>query len=599
MLTRVMTAQTTCAAAHELLALAGEAIEAGQFQTTGQLAKRALEHAREGGDDAAIAASLVMLAFTESNCGHIEAAYSYVCEAYPLLQRSENTTLQLRLLNLYALVREKAGDQLLAVEIWRSALKSVSGTTASGPRCVMLYNLADVLLSHDEYVEAIQALSQTVQLARQGPEERGRYTDCASDLACAYVRYADHLACAGREADAQAQLDAAASILPPLDPFKWRSFSYLEHSSLSPQAEVLAALGHFARARSAAAARLRFVRQQPGVHEFRAMAQQELADLHRRSGRKQRAIFWQQHALSTWRVLRNQTAVRDAMRKLAQFHADAGDYAQALQVQKEAWAAMVSFESERNALSRRLAVIEREVEAQLTDARDKLAHLQHLSIIGRLIGQIHHALQAPIRRTQHLCALALRAHESALTESRHAPGLPTLLSAVSRSVDEAANLSRQIKIYAYRASAMTTTISVTTALHEVWATLAPHVDERRRSLRVTGDAGLHVRADPQRLGVLLTLVMIELVKRQSADEGCALVTATVEPLAPRSVALVLDSQSNSDATDGDLLTMSLVETLCKHLATEMGATLSCIRLHPALLRCILVMPDAAASVEER
>jgi hypothetical protein len=595
-----MPAQTTCAAAHELLARSRQAREDGQLKASEQLATQVLELGRDSGDNVAVGKSLVVLAWAKRQVGDHEAAYAAVREAHQLLKGSEHAGHLICALNTYAVIRCAAGDQRAAVDIWRRATKSISGFTASSARCIMLYNLAEVLLEHEEVVEAIQALSQGVQLALHAPERRGQYTACASELARGHVRYADHLARAGREADAQAQLESAASTLPPLDPFKWRSFSYLEHTSLQAQAEVLSALGEFARARSVAAASLRFARQQPRTHDFRAKAQESLADLYRRSGQPQRAIVSQQRALTVWRSQGHHDAIRVCMRTLAQLHADAGDYARALQVRKEAWATMVSWQSERNALSRRLAVIEREVEAQLADARDKLAHLQHLSIIGRLIGQIHHALQAPIRRTQNLCARALRAHESALAEHTRAAGLPALLSAVSRSIDEAANLSRQIKIYAYRVSAMTTTISVTTALHEVWATLAPHVNERRRSLRVTGDAGLHVRADPQRLGVLLTLMMIELLKKQPAGEGCALVTAMVEPFAPSSVALVLDSQSNSDAADGDSLTMSLVETLGKHLAAEMEATLSYIRPHPTLLRCILVMPDAAVvSVPER
>jgi phosphoglycerate-specific signal transduction histidine kinase len=281
------------------------------------------------------------------------------------------------------------------------------------------------------------------------------------------------------------------------------------------------------------------------------------------------------------------------MRTLERLHADIGDHAQALRLRKDSLAGIVSRQTERTALSRRLAVIEREVEAQLADARGKMAHAQQLSIIGRLIGQIHHALQAPIRRTQQLCLMALRAHQRA--QGRPAPELPALLSAISRSVDDAASLSRQLKIYAYRTSATTTTLSIATALHEVWATLAPHVSARQRRLQLSGDTGLHVRADPQRLGVLLTLMMIELVKKQSPAEPCALVTAVVEPSAPGRVSLVMDSQLTADVANDNAAAMALIETLCKELAAEMSATLSCTHPHPALLRCTLLMPDAQAA----
>jgi hypothetical protein len=193
---------------------------------------------------------------------------------------------------------------------------------------------------------------------------------------------------------------------------------------------------------------------------------------------------------------------------------------------------------------------------------------------------------------QQFCVLALRAHERATAAGAPAVGMPALLRAISQSVDEAANLSRQLKIYAYRSSPVTTTLSVNTSLHEVWATLNPHVSARRRELRVVGDTGLHVRADPQRLGVLLTLMLIQLLKGQPSRARPVVVTAIIEPASLDSIVLVMKSELPCDVRNKDASTVALIETLCGEIAADMGAALTCTHPCGMLLRCALLMPNA-------
>jgi tetratricopeptide (TPR) repeat protein len=566
-----------------------------RFAAAQELATRALELGRESGDASTMGRSLAVLAVEHLRTGAENAAYAAACAACGLLKQAEDTASLLAAQNVRALLHWISGDESRAVSIFREALKCPDLPAARPNRCRVAMNLSEMLIWHREHADAIAISSRVLEEARAAGERGGHVLVVASCLAWAHVTYADSLTAAGHLTQAQAQLSCARRALPKLDPSGWRSFSRLEVSTLWLQIGVLSALGEFDRARSAAAAGFCLARRAPRALRYRADATATVAWVYRRSGDRQRAIRCEQRAMTLWTALGEHDQVLEVMARLTELHAEDADYGQALRLRKALEAGLAARQHQRDAMSRRLAVIERQVEAQLADARGEVVHAQQLSIIGRLIGQIHHALQAPIRRTQQLCVLALRAHEQA--QGRPAPGLPALLSAISRSVDEAASLSRQLKIYAYRSSATTTTLSITAALHEVWATLAPHVGQRQRRLQVNGDTGLHVRADPQRLGVLLTLMMIELLKKQSPAQERALVTAVVEPAAatPGSVALVMDSQLSADVAHDEAAAMALIETLCRALAAEMGATLSCTHPRATLLRCILVMPDAEAA----
>jgi tetratricopeptide (TPR) repeat protein len=588
--------QVHLSTARSLLERAESALEATRFQEAAATAAQALEMARGNDDGPTAGRCLALLAIEHYRVGRLEQAYSAACNAHGLLTRPLDASARLRAMNIRALVLRNVGDESSAIEIWRQALKSVSGGWASHGRSTVQFNLANMLIKHGECEEAIRCLSQSEVLARQSPEPAIDHAVAASDLAYAHVQYADHLARAGRSAEAQAQLKHAAIMLPPLDPSGWHSFCVREIRCLWTQVEVLSAIGSISKARAGAAAGLRVARREP---PYLANALLALSGLYKRNAQMQRAIHCERRALPILRALGIENEVVGAVGRLATLYSECGDHAQALQLRKDITVRVAAKHAERDAISRRLAAIEREVETQLADANGKIVHAQQLSIIGRLIGQIHHALQAPIERTRQLCVLALRAHERALVDSSPAPGMSALLTAISQSVDEAANLSRQLKIYAYRSSPVTTTVSIDTSLREVWVTLNPHVSAHPRELRVVGDASLHVRADPQRLGVLLTLMLIELVKKQSSSAATVVVTANIEAATPGNVALVMNSELPGNVGNEDGSTVSLIETLCKEIAVEMGATLSCTHPGGTLLRCTLVMPDADDSAADR
>ena len=575
------------------------AMRANQLDTTNELATRALELARDSGDSAACGGSLALLAMIQWHNGSLQTAYATACNACGLLCAAPHAGWLLRAYNVRATLHAACGDEHAAVEIWRHALTSKNTASAGQTRNSVVYNLTLMLLRHGEYEEAIQCLSPSITDAAKSPNLGDEHTFAASALAYVHSEYAQSLIRGGRTREAQTQLSCSAGMLPPLDPFRWRSFSTLKVQSLWCQLATLSVLGKVARARSTAAAAFMLARQRPRVQRFHAGALTFAALVHGASGNLRRAIHFNRRALVLWRALDDQHEASRVMNKLASLHADNGEHAQALALRRELIASVAADQARRSAMSRRLAVIEREVEAQLADARERISHAQQLSIIGRLIGQIHHALQAPIQLTRQLCVLALRAHERAAAIGAPAPGIPALLMAISQSVDEAANLSRQLKIYAYRSSPAATVVSIDTSLREVWATLNPHVSAHPRELRVVGDTSLHVRADPQRLGVLLTLMLIELVKKRSSSAAMVVVTANIEVAAPSNVALVMDSELPRDVRNEEGSTVSLIETLCKEIAGEMGATLSCTHPGGTLLRCTLVMPNADTGATDR
>ncbi len=592
--------QRRCTQARELVEQAQSAMVSRRLDTSLELATQALEIARDGGDTVACGRSLALIASVQVTRGQAEAAYASACSACGLLEGAADAAWLQRAQNARAHVHMQSGEYQIAVEIWRHALKATQAESADTAlttafmRAMMTYNVAAVLLAHEDYEQAIDLLSPGLAHVARAPDPAVNHLRLASALAIVHAKHAEVLSRAGDLDGSRTQLRCAAHVLPTLDPASWRSFSIIEANALWSRVQVLSALGEFAQARRAAAAAFAIARQSPrsAVNSAAAAAAVAAAELHRHSGHLQRALHFHRRALTQFRALKDEHAVVQVMRMLAAVHTDRGEYAQALALRKEMMVMLAADRAQRSVMSRRLAVIEREVLAQLADAQEKVAHAKQLALVGRLVGQIHHALLAPIQRTRELCLLALRAHARAATEGLPAPGLPALLLAISGSIDEAASLSRQMKIYAYRSSAITTTLCIADALREVWSTLRPHLSDRARELRVSGDANLHVRADAQRLGVLLTLMMIELVKKQAALSEVAVVTAVLDKPEPGRVALVMDAELCPEALHADPASMALIETLCEAIAAEMGATLSCTQPGGPLLRCILVMPDA-------
>jgi C4-dicarboxylate-specific signal transduction histidine kinase len=304
------------------------------------------------------------------------------------------------------------------------------------------------------------------------------------------------------------------------------------------------------------------------------------------------------------------------LQRLARLHAQAGAYDQALACGKELQARQSLQRLQANVLNCRLAAIERQADRRRYQAREALGHAQRIAVIGRLIAQTHHALSAPIERAHRLAAAAL----ALASQSAPAPALGPALEELSQCIDRAAALASQLKLFSYRSMPQPMALSLRDALLDAWHGLAPHLGtsaQHLATLDVADPAGVHAWADAQRLGIMLKVLLIELIK--GAGWGAAwgagsdavpnAVRVRIEPGEASTALLHIEAGGRAPAhaqvpapTDAQQASTTLGVTLCMEIAGEMGGV-----LHAAhdvcdsgggVLRYRLQLPDAQSLARE-
>jgi signal transduction histidine kinase len=571
------------AAARTAVQHAESALEKGEFETASVLAQQALALARQGDDPHLIGWSLMVLGRAQSNAGRTQHAHDAALEAYSLLGASGDITRQLWSLNTRAVSLIRSGDQARAIEVLHKGLILAKGPDRSAIRCVLLSNLGQVLCEEAEFAEAVACYAEASALAKQSPQRRGQWEDCATELAFARLQYANYLASRGLHDECQAQLMAAAAELPPLDCRSWRTFSMLEFACLDSRVRVLVGLGRWAEARQAAAACLGFGRR-PGSGELALVigcsaAALVLGD----SGHLARAIRFETRALSCVRTDDFEWHPR-ILRRLAQLHAQSSDYHQALAYRKTLKALMSQQNRQGSALRSRLAAIERQAERRRYRENEQRVHMQRLAVIGRLIAQTHHALSTPAQQ-----ALALARRASAA--SGDAADIKLLMGELSRTIDRAAALVNQLKLFSYRSTPQPMALSLREALQSAWRGLEPHLDGRAARLQVEEDEAQPppIWCDAQRLGIVLKLLLIELMQQTLQDNAPVTVRAHIEHSGD-GAGVRLNAGSAALPSTPDL-----GMTLCKEIVAEMGGSLTFPSAVDATVCCYMKLPGAAQS----
>jgi tetratricopeptide (TPR) repeat protein len=578
-------------AALAALRRAQRSFEAGQPGKARDLATRAVALARGCGDRHLLGWGLMVLGRAELRADRVLPAHAAASEAYGLLGECGDVPRQLWALNTCAKVELICGDALRSIELLRKGLVSAHGPGCSAVRCALLINLGERLVQAGEHVEAIQCLVDAAAAAGQPPQLPGQWIDAATRLAMMHVAYADALAHRGQHDEAAAQLHAAAQALPPLDPLSWRRFSNSERFALVSQVGVLSGLGRWRMARSAAAAALWSVRG-TGL-ATRGNALMALADLHRRSGQMQRAIVYETRVLTACCATGNAVAMELCLGRLANLHARTGDHGRALAYCKELKAHRSGRLQEANALRCRLAAIERQADRRRYQANEALVHAQRMAVIGRMIAQTHHALSAPIAHAHCLSAWALTLSKQ--TAPHTAPA--EVLSELSHTIDGAAALVSQLKLFSYRSTPQPMALSLRDALLSAWRGLAPHLGtsaQRLATLDVTDDAHVQAWADAQRLGIMLKVLLIELTQRAGSDAAPNAVRARVVCGGEASVVLHIEASSPPcpQSRDDTPPSATLGATLCMEIAGEMGGALHADYNDNALVQYRLQLPEA-------
>ncbi len=549
--------------------------------------------------------------YAASVLGRPVQAYAAASEAYDLLGTCGDVARQIAALETCSSVAYFCGDTARSIELQRQALAaSAHRPDCVAIRCKSLINLS-LMLHQDaaEYAEAIQCCAEAAALAIQLPQQPGWRVLTATRQAYLHVVYAGALADQGQHSEAGAQLTQAAQVLPAMDPRSWPSFSRQERNALMFQVVVLAGLGRWNMARLAAAAALRVSRLSANAYGERVGGLEALYELHLRSGRLQRAIRYTVRTLALSRTTGDESEPSRCLQRLAKLHAQAGAYDQALACGNELQTRQSLQRLQTNALHCRLAAIERQADRRRYQAREALGHAQRIAVIGRLIAQTHHALSAPIERAHSLAAAAL----ALAGQSVPSPALVPALEELSQTIDGAAALVSQLKLFSYRSTPQPMALSLRDALFEAWHGLAPHLGSSAQhlaTLDVADPARVHAWADAQRLGIMLKVLLIELMKDAGSDTAPNALRVRIESGEASSALLHIEAGGRAPAhakahapTDVQQASTTLGVTLCMEIAGEMGGA-----LHAAhddhdsgggrVLRYRLQLPDAQSVTRE-
>jgi tetratricopeptide (TPR) repeat protein len=592
------------AAVRALLREVEQSYERAQHAEALALAEQAVALARECSDLPLLGRGLMLLGKAQTYLGQRAQGYASASEAYELLGACGDVERQLRALSTCAGVFYMCGDPNRAIDLARKGLAaSAHRPDCSAVRATILMNLA-ISLSQNatEYAEAIQCSADAVALAAQAPGTPGLRICVATQLAYAHVNYADRLGNQGKHEAAAAQLEAASDALPPLAPRSWRTFSHFELLALPFQAQVLAALGRWPMARRAAAAMLWSMRV-PGRQSAAQVNQLEsLADLYRRAGKIRQSIRCEAKMLAACQAMGNPLEAGRCLQRLAKLHAQTGAFDLALACHKQLAALRSRLRLETSALRCRLATIEREAERRRYEADEALAHTQRLAAIGRLIAQTHHALSTPAERSRCLTAKA----RELSNQSASPAALATVLDDLSQTMDRAAGLVSQLKLFSYRSTPQPMALSLRDALLDAWQGLGPHVNQRVAQIEVTDDQQLQAWGDAQRLGIMLRVLSIELAQLPGSDSTPAVIRARIEAGEAATVVLHIETWARAAPATAGETPAALGIALSKEIAAEMGGSLQTVRdgdtaLHHRLhyrLHYRLQLPEAGARLQE-
>ncbi len=565
---------TAAALALSMVEAARRRQQAGDARRALELAPAAVALARRSGDAATLAEALIVLSTSEWSLGdRIEQACTHALEAVELTSEGRGgVPLQAAALANLARNISDAGDPGHAAGLFLRAvtlLKGIYGDQPHGPLAFALSNMAVCLSRMRDYDEAAVALEESLAIWRRLPGSERNAVQAATNLASCSSERGQLMLAQGDAAGARALFERALAQLPPMDLSAWRSYTMGESTALGARATVQVYAGRTQDARQTIATLLRLARSRRSPTLF-MLALHAQAALREALGEWSRALHHGRAALAY--AERNfATFELDELELLASLSARSGDPVQALQYHRR-WAALHAREtSEGVALQGRLAALARRTERRRLAAREAMVHTERLALIGRLIAQTHHALQAPIDAVLRQCLLAQR-------QVVDAPAaLAQTLAGVVREVDRAGALTRQLKLFSYRSSPRPMALSLREAVAQAHAHVLSHLGgDGARLVRLRLDVPLPAQAwaDPQRLGILLAVLWIELLGG-SMGLPCEL-SVSLRPRGARpGIGLQIDGPRPEPAggASGGASGGAIGIALCREIAREMNGTL--------------------------
>jgi tetratricopeptide (TPR) repeat protein len=540
------------------------ALDAGGLACARTAAMQAAALAREQGDEPLLGRALLLCGRASYLDAQYELAYAAAFEACVLLRADGDITRALCALNVIVAVHQDSDDWGRAAEQARWGIDLAVRHGEHEMTARLLHRLGCVLYGNAEYPESLRCIGEAIGLHGQRPQALpGHLARCATELALVRFGYSRHLAAQGRAAEAHEQLQAARAALPAHPPAVDGTASIDVIATLENRVHLQAVWNDRDGARASAALFLKIARRRNGSRRHLGAALNALSTLHACAGNTARAIHWQQRSLAVLRQMEFTAAVSLSARTLAQIQARLGRYADAIAWHQEAARVQARATLEKNALRSRLAMLERQAHRSHGQAHEALLHTQRVMVLGRLISQIQHAMVRPLLRTHQRIVQSGEALRNGAEPARVSAHLQHSI----QQTDLAAALAQQLKLFSYRATPQESALLLDGALQTAWDGLLLYGRLHGWSLSITCDAvAMEVRADPQRLGILLKELLVGLTQQRAYHQPGRVLWATVEHAAGDMVALTIGvsgHQGIACRSDDGI-------ALCIELAQEMG-----------------------------
>jgi C4-dicarboxylate-specific signal transduction histidine kinase len=251
----------------------------------------------------------------------------------------------------------------------------------------------------------------------------------------------------------------------------------------------------------------------------------------------------------------------------------------------------------------RLSVIQRESMRRSQLVRDAQSHENRLAVIGRLIAQTHHALHEPVVRVARLLAQARgdgdRLADADATDADTDMFRRTLAATVEQ-IDAASVLISQLRLYSYRSASQASLVCLHSALREAWGGMVALMGSGNPSppMCVDGSSEARVWCDAQRLGIMLQVLFIELMRQPQMRDSGAAVRALVQPGGDSLVRVrIAWPAAQACSTENSLVAeeaLPLGMLLCRNIVTEMHGRLHIMGDAAGLSRFELELPQTDA-----
>lgn len=571
----IMSTSTTATTATTLAEFTASLCQAEALLGDGEVvrarvqAERVVVSARELGYASFRARALLVCASASYQDAQYESAYLSASEAYTLLNGGDDVIRTLEAVGILAAVYRETGEFDRAVEAAKSGIELSVSHGAPEMTMRLLHSLGQVLYRGGEYPEAIRCLDEAIALFDQLPPpirtQRVRYT---TELAFVHQAYGEHLTSHGQTALATQHFQAARVALSASLADAPSAYTIHETRSLEARMHLQVIWNDWRGARQSAALFLRMARRRQSPRRALAAALSALSNLHSASGDTGRAIRCQRRCLDILRDLGLTTAIKESAQRLAGLHAKQGDFHEALVWHKQAARLQATESGRNNALRCRLAALERQSNRRSALAREQLMHRRRMMVIGRLISRIHHAMLSPLQRANDRIGEVAASMGGAEDAAR----VIELLREASVELDQAAALTRQLKLFSFRSAPQLSVLSLEETVQSAWEGLRLFGRPLGWSLTVVPNAeGAEVFGDAQRLGILLTILLIEVAPQGADPCGGAIVAAVEHDSGSATVTLSVGVGGYLEVAGEPSLGLAL----CAEIAQEMEGQLDC------------------------